>query len=102
MNTTAKSTNPGPAAPTTPAATPVPYNRGRKQRLSPEQVKANKEMAKTLIGYDSTSPIWGKKIVPNLVDEIDAAIDAGDLVKVKTITAELRRREAQKALTYGR
>lgn len=86
----------------TPAIAPVapPYARRRRKRLDPAVLAANRTLAKSMIGYDDTSPIWSKT-VPEVLDMIDGAIDIGNYAKAQVIVNEYRRRITQNKLAYS-
>jgi len=52
---------------------PAPTPRRKRQRLSKEAYAAQRSLAKAMIGYDASSPIWGKT-VPEVLDMIEAEL----------------------------
>lgn len=67
----------------------------KKKRLSGQDRKDAVRFARDMVGYDSTSPIFGKRL-PALCGEIIDLIDAGD-----TLTAKLWLQELQKRVAFG-
>lgn len=73
---------------------PAPTPRAKRKRLSKEAYTAQRTLARTLIGYDNTSPIWGKT-VPEVLDMIETEINAGNLANALDLITEYRKRIAQ-------
>ena len=69
----------------------------RKNRLTKEQFAAQRQLAQSMIGYDASSPIWGKT-VPEVLDMIEAEVSAGNATDAVALITEFRKRIAQKRI----
>ena len=78
-------------------ATVTTAPRRRKHKLTKEQFAAQRQLAQSMIGYDSSSPIWGKT-VPEVLDLIETHINNGDLQDALDTLTEYRKRIAQKRI----
>ena len=78
----------------------------KKRRLTGDDYQNAKKFAASMVGYDSTSPIWGKRLPVILAEVLERVEDAqvnivGDpsaaqdeLIVVKTLVQELQKRIA--------
>jgi hypothetical protein len=110
---TAKTPTPKPATPTAtpPGVTSISVGRARikRRRLTGDDYRNQRAMARSVTGYDETSPIWGKRL-PVVLQEIDDLLEKatdkvtllGDKVKAmdtaKTYVKELQKRLATNKL----
>lgn len=83
----------------TTASTATATSRGSK--LTPAEYKARKAQAEAIIGYDNSSPIYGKQ-TPEVLNMIEVEIDNGEYGTAKALIRELQKRIAQKRLTYAK
>jgi hypothetical protein len=97
--------------PTGPAPTTIAAGRARikRRRLTGDDYRNQRAMARSVTGYDETSPIWGKRL-PVVLQEIDDLLEKatdkvtplGDKVKAmdtaKTYVKELQKRLATNKL----
>lgn len=103
------------AAPTitgpTPASAPVINLNAakKKRRLTGQAFKDAQTFARDMVGYDDTSPIWGKRLIVVISDVAQQLEDAatyagaGDHVNAEAslITAHTYITELKKRLAYG-
>jgi hypothetical protein len=73
----------------------------RRPRLTNDEYRTRKAFAESVVGYNSTSPIWGKQI-PEILDLLTADLDAGNVKAVRETIQELRKRIAQQRMISTR
>jgi hypothetical protein len=91
-----------PVTPVTPAPTVINLAAARKKRkLSGQDRKDAVEFARSMVGYNDTSPIWGKKLIVVLaelseqLDEVEKALGSDStIVEARTTVSELQKRVA--------
>lgn len=75
----------------------------KKRKLTGQDRKDAVKFARDMVGYDSTSPIWGKKLIVVLadlsedIDEIEKALGSDSTVNDARTTV----RELQKRVAFG-
>ena len=72
-----------------------------KKKIDYAQLKANRALAKDIVGYDYHTSIIGGKTKIEILDMILDALDLTDLVTAKEITLEFKKREVQYQMPYG-
>jgi hypothetical protein len=105
---TAKTPTPKPATPTAtpPGVTSISVGRARikRRRLTGDDYRNQRAMARSVTGYDEKSPIWGKRL-PVVLQEIDDALTAaekGGKGTPETDKAHLYVKELQKRLATNK
>ncbi len=91
---------------TTPVPTPIATGRAnvKRAKLTGVEIQARRELARSVTGYDNTSPIWGQNtstVVQRALSSLRAG-DQADLEQVELLLNELLKREATNTLTFSR
>lgn len=81
----------------------------KKRRLTGQAFKDAQTFARDMVGYDDTSPIWGKRLI-NVISDVDQQLEdaatyagAGDYVNAEASLAQARTyvTELKKRIAYG-
>lgn len=85
--------------------TPAPSTTAR-PKLTWQEAKARRESARATVGYDKSSPIYGKTTL-EVCQMLQAVLDdaslseAGRILSAKTYVTELQKREAAQKLAFA-